>query len=103
MRNQKEVAINVGRDPNRRIDWRRKPKSCSTIYAALVDRSRRRADALAGLLEHEGSGAEAHAEYMRDSVVPAMTAMREVGDAIEVVTPHELWPLPTYREMLFVK
>ena len=27
----------------------------------------------------------------------------EVGDAIEELTPHELWPLPTYREMLFVK
>ena len=40
---------------------------------------------------------------MRDSVVPAMAALREVGDAIEVLTPHELWPLPTYREMLFVK
>ena len=25
------------------------------------------------------------------------------GDEIEVLTPHELWPLPTYREMLFVK
>jgi glutamine synthetase len=40
---------------------------------------------------------------MRDTVVPAMAALREAGDAIEVLTPHELWPLPTYREMLFVK
>jgi glutamine synthetase len=40
---------------------------------------------------------------MRDKVVPAMAKLREVGDEIEVLTPHELWPLPTYREMLFVK
>jgi glutamine synthetase len=72
-------------------------------YAALVDRLKGEADTLAGLLEHEGSGAEAHAAYMRDTVVPAMAALREVGDAVEVLTPHELWPLPTYREMLFVK
>jgi glutamine synthetase type III len=32
-----------------------------------------------------------------------MAALRETGDEIEVVVPHALWPLPTYREMLFVK
>ena len=32
-----------------------------------------------------------------------MTALREVGDALEAVVPQGLWPLPTYREMLFVK
>ena len=40
---------------------------------------------------------------MRDKVVPAMAKLRETGDAIETLTPHGLWPLPTYREMLFVK
>jgi len=42
-------------------------------------------------------------KYMRDKVVPAMAKLREIGDEIEVNTPHEIWPLPTYREMLFVK
>jgi glutamine synthetase len=32
-----------------------------------------------------------------------METLRESGDAIELVIPHELWPLPTYREMLFIK
>jgi glutamine synthetase len=36
-------------------------------------------------------------------VVPAMAALRESGDALESVVPHELWPLATYREMLFIK
>ena len=74
-----------------------------TTYIGLVDRLKADADALAARLEHESGGAEAHAVYMRDTIVPAMTALREAGDAIEVLTPHELWPLPTYREMLFVK
>ena len=56
-----------------------------------------------GLLEHSGGSAEKHANYMRDKVVPAMAKLREIGDEIEVLTPHEIWPLPTYREMLFVK
>jgi len=32
-----------------------------------------------------------------------MSALREVGDALEAIVPHAHWPLPTYREMLFVK
>jgi glutamine synthetase type III len=32
-----------------------------------------------------------------------MVKLRALGDEIEVSTPHALWPLPTYREMLFVK
>jgi glutamine synthetase len=40
---------------------------------------------------------------MRDKVVPAMSKLREIGDQIEELTPHEIWPLPTYREMLFVR
>jgi len=30
-------------------------------------------------------------------------ALRDAGDALETVVPQDLWPLPTYREMLFVK
>jgi glutamine synthetase len=73
-------------------------------YTKLVDQLKSQADALAGLLDnHNGDSAEKHARYMRDKVIPAMNKLRTVGDEIEVLTPHELWPLPTYREMLFVK
>jgi glutamine synthetase len=72
-------------------------------YTKLVDRFKTQTDALAVLLDHGGSSAEKHAKYMRDKIVPAMAKLRETGDEIEVLTPHELWPLPTYREMLFVK
>ena len=73
-------------------------------YTKLVDRFKAQTDALAGALAHAGNGsAEKHAKYMRDKVVPAMAKLREIGDQIEELTPHEIWPLPTYREMLFVK
>jgi len=36
-------------------------------------------------------------------VVPRMHALRETGDQLEVVVPSAQWPLPSYREMLFVK
>ena len=70
----------------------------------LTDDGKQRVDALEKLLEHEGAGdAEKHAKYFRDKVIPAMAALREVGDALENTVPQNLWPLPTYREMLFVK
>jgi glutamine synthetase len=70
----------------------------------LVDQLKRRSDALAHALDHDGDGnAEKHAKHFRDTVIPAMSALRETGDAIELVMPHETWPLATYREMLFIK
>jgi glutamine synthetase len=71
---------------------------------ALTEGCRLRVDRLQNLLEHEGNGdAEKHARYFRDKVVPTMVGLREVGDALECIVPHDVWPLPTYREMLFVR
>jgi glutamine synthetase len=79
-------------------------KKLLATYTKLVDNFKAQTDALAKLLDnHNGAPSEKHAKYMRDKVVPAMAGLREVGDEIELLTPHELWPLPTYREMLFVK
>ena len=41
--------------------------------------------------------------HMRHHVIPAMDAVREVADRMEKVIPDDLWPLPTYRDILFVK
>jgi glutamine synthetase len=40
---------------------------------------------------------------MRDNVIPAMNNVRVASDALERITAHDHWPLPSYREMLFVK
>jgi glutamine synthetase len=70
----------------------------------LTDEAKMRVDALQELLDHDHNGdTEKHAKFFRDKVVPAMAALREAGDGLECVVPHDLWPLPTYREMLFVK
>ncbi len=52
---------------------------------------------------HADGDAYAHAKYMRDAVVPAMAELRSHGDALETMVADDLWPLPTYREMLFLK
>jgi glutamine synthetase len=78
-------------------------KKLLSQYTKLVDRLKIQTDALAAALDHSNGSAEKHAKYMRDKVVPLMNKLRDIGDEIEVLTPHEIWPLPTYREMLFVK
>jgi glutamine synthetase len=45
----------------------------------------------------------ATAEYMRDEIRPLMVAVRSHADALEEMVPDDLWPLPTYQEMLFIK
>ncbi len=70
----------------------------------LTDEFVRRTQKLAHALEHEGNGAaEKHALHFRDVVIPAMSALRETGDQLELMIPHGTWPLATYREMLFIK
>jgi glutamine synthetase len=43
------------------------------------------------------------AEYMRDTVIPAMNDVRDVADRLEKVVADDLWPLPKYSEVLFIK
>jgi len=43
------------------------------------------------------------AAYMHDRVIPAMDDVREVADRLEGLVADDLWPLPKYSEMLFIK
>ena len=50
-----------------------------------------------------GDTAHSKAHHMRDHVIPAMREVRTACDRLERMVPHDLWPLPRYREMLFVR
>jgi glutamine synthetase len=43
------------------------------------------------------------AVYIRDTVIPAMDDVRDVADRLEKLVADDLWPLPKYSEMLFIK
>jgi len=45
----------------------------------------------------------AHAKSVKEHVVPKMVELRTHGDALESMVADDLWPIPTYREMLFIK
>ncbi len=60
-------------------------------------------EALEKTLAHSGLDIRAEVTHFHDHVIPAMAALREIADQIESILPDDLWPLPTYREMLFIK
>jgi glutamine synthetase len=51
----------------------------------------------------DDSKPEKWAAYMHDRVIPAMEDVREVSDRLEKIVADDLWPLPKYSEMLFIK
>ena len=60
--------------------------------------------ALDEAIEHKAEGdVLSHAKHYRDEVIPAMNEVRRVSDELEQIIADDLWPLPTYREMLFIK
>ncbi|QGY39268.1 glutamine synthetase type III [Pseudodesulfovibrio cashew] len=60
--------------------------------------------ALEGVIaDTDDSSVEAEAAYKTTKTLPAMLAVREVADALEGIVADDLWPLPSYQEMLFIK
>ena len=56
----------------------------------------------AALADHAGSSALEEAEHARNALLPAMAAVRSAADQLEGIVADDLWPLPTYQEMLFI-
>ena len=42
-----------------------------------------------------------HAKYMHEVVVPAMEALRRPIDTLEMIVDKDLWPMPSYGDLLF--
>ena len=52
---------------------------------------------------HGGADVLAEAKHFGGSVLPAMLKVREAADGLEAVVDDDLWPLPTFQEILFIK
>jgi glutamine synthetase len=60
------------------------------------------ADLRAALAADTADTALGKAEYALEKLIPAMTTVRSAADDLETLTADDLWPLPTYQEMLFI-
>jgi glutamine synthetase len=52
---------------------------------------------------HSVKGLVAEAKYFHEIIRPAMQEVRKAADTLEGYVADDLWPLPTYQEMLFIK
>ncbi len=79
-------------------------KSVAKNVSTGIDALCKSLDAL-GVQNRELGGDTVHekAEHMRRNVIGAMTEVRSAADALEGIVAHDMWPLPTYREILWVK
>jgi glutamine synthetase len=71
----------------------------SAPIAALRSALTTLADELAA---DSGSEAWDHAKHAQDGLLPAMMAVRGPADLLEGIVADDLWPLPTYQEMLYI-
>ncbi len=85
-------------------EWRAQERLLKTV----TDRLGALITAVEGLQEasdkadaHHG-GLKEHALTFRDVVIPAMQKVREACDSLELIVDDDLWPLPKYREILFI-
>ena len=52
---------------------------------------------------HDFASVEEHMQYLVNVIRPLMDEVRGFADALEGEVADDLWPLPTYQEMLFIK
>ena len=66
--------------------------------------SPRRSATLEKALGHHAEGdAFDHAKHSASTSSRRWPRCAQLGDKLETIVADDLWPLPTYREMLFIK
>ncbi|MCU1513309.1 MAG: glutamine synthetase, partial [Microbacteriaceae bacterium] len=100
IRHQTELAVNIGALKAAGVEADTAPldavslpiaelrAALATLKVALADDS-----------HHEALD---EAEHARNALLPAMSAVRTAADTLEDMVADDLWPLPTYQEMLFI-
>lgn len=72
-------------------------------FVALLDRlTQATAELERASATHDEDPAR-HAKLIRDHVRPAMAALRVVADELEHLVSEDLWTLPTYRDLLYIR
>ncbi|WP_027182782.1 glutamine synthetase III [Desulfovibrio inopinatus] len=59
--------------------------------------------ALETVMEHSADDALDEAKHLCEKALPAMLDVRAVADSLEAIVADDLWSLPSYQEMLFIR
>jgi glutamine synthetase len=103
LRYQSQVAGAVAAAKGAGVDVPTQTNLLRTLTAAVGDLQSAAAALDSTLAHHANADPYGHAKHARDKVIPAMNAVRAAADTLEDMVADDLWPLPTYREMLFIK
>jgi glutamine synthetase len=103
LRYQGEVASAVNATKAAGADNSAQMELLKSLTATISDFQKATASLDRALAHHANGDLHGHATYFRDSVLPAMAEVRTFGDRLETMVADDLWPLPSYREMLFIK
>ena len=78
--------------------------SCLTaITTQLAGMSDKVKKLSAALTKHDFASIDEHMQFCAQTIRPLMDEVRVYADALEGEIASELWPYPTYQEMLFIK
>jgi len=100
IRYQTELAQNVAALKNAGLE----PSmvALEAVSVPLADLSAALATLKSALSDHSAESALDEATHAQKALLPAMEAVRTAADTLESVVADDLWPLPTYQEMLYV-
>ena len=102
-RYQGQVASSVNAAKTAGVDVAAQFEELKTLSGLIGDLQKGIAKLDKTLHHHAEGDAYAHAKSARDTLLPAMLEVRKSADKLETIVADDLWPLPTYREMLFIK
>ena len=88
--NLSEIGIDVGKENAQKV-------------ADLVKSMMASVEQLGDLLTKHFATPEEHMQFCANTLKPLMDQVRSYADALEGEVADDLWPLPTYQEMLFIK
>jgi glutamine synthetase len=79
------------------------PDTIATTTAGLIQQLVAGCDALEEALQQAPHDVPGHLRHSADVLLPQMLQLRAAVDGLEAVIDDDLWPLPTYQEMLFMR
>ena len=101
VRHQRELADTVSATEGAGVEC---PQTVAALerFVLLVGHARQALLALETELEQPAQELVRQAARISEHLIPAMAALRDAADQLELHVAHDLWPLPTYRELLFI-
>ena len=78
-------------------------KKVSSLTSAIFEKTEKLEKSVLEAKELTSSGAESGkiSMFYRQQVFAAMNELRSSCDELEVITPKELWPFPSYGDLLY--